>query len=258
MFSLLVLRKILGFLLEQILELPRLISFKNKRTNCSLTFLQRQLARSICVYVPPHNVFQVDPISSGEVTLTVLIYHPTLTDEMVVGGGEIIFIWCWSLCRRRISVKVGWKYTRESVESVTGFNCNSLCSHLFRDISAEVYRSNHEAPFCSSFFASRYTITSGVYVVSQDEWRSEGGQSQISPKASLFPRKRRSEALSTPKNTKFTKEWPWITTHNYNILRRLILFAAIKIHVISTTQNKLLTSDARTLNRNCTSVGTAG
>ena len=123
MSSLLVLRKMLGFFLEHILEHPRLISFKNKRTNCSLTLIR--------VYVPPHNFFLIDQRSLGKVQLTVLIFHPTLTDAMVIWGGKILFVPCWSFCRRSFGVKVGWKCIRGCVESVIGFNCKSLSSCLF-------------------------------------------------------------------------------------------------------------------------------
>ena len=131
MSSSLGLRKMLGFFLEHILEHPRLISFKNKRTNCSLTFLQRQVVRAICVYVLPHNCFLIDPRSLGKVQLSVLIFHSTLTDGLVVWGGEILFVPCWSLCLRSVGVKVGWKCIREGVESVIDFKCKSLCSCLF-------------------------------------------------------------------------------------------------------------------------------
>ena len=58
----------------------------------------------------------------------------------------------------------------------------------------------------------------------------------------LFPTKLWSEAFINAE--KYRTRQTWITTHNYNILLKLILFDAIKIHMTSTTQNKLLTSDA--------------
>ena len=51
------------------------------------------------MYVRPHNIFLIDQRSSGKVRFTVLIFHQTLTDAMLVLRGEILFVPCWSFCR---------------------------------------------------------------------------------------------------------------------------------------------------------------